>query len=68
MNDISRRNIIELLPYSVFPVIIHPKYVLAYKNTRLADIKDDIVINKVAVFGASYIITLFTFQTPIFNY
>jgi nucleoside-diphosphate-sugar epimerase len=53
MNDISRRNIIELLPYSVFPVIIHPKYVLAYKNTRPVDIKDDIVINKVAVFGAS---------------
>jgi nucleoside-diphosphate-sugar epimerase len=53
MNDISRRNIIELLPYSVFPVIIHPKYVFAYKNTRLADIKDDIVIKKVAVFGAS---------------
>ena len=53
MNDISRRNILEILPYSVFPVIIHPKYVLAYKNTRLADIKDDIVIKKVAVFGAS---------------
>jgi nucleoside-diphosphate-sugar epimerase len=52
MNDISRRNILELLPYSVFPLVIHPKYVLGYKNT-LADIKDDIVINKVAVFGAS---------------
>ena len=52
MNDISRRNILEVLPYSVFPLVIHPKYVLGYKNT-LADIKDDIVINKVAVFGAS---------------
>ena len=52
MNDISRRNIIEVLPYSVFPLVIHPKYVLGYKNA-LSDIKDDIVINKVAVFGAS---------------
>ena len=52
MNDISRRNILELLPFSVFPLVIHPKYVLGYKNT-LVDIKDDIVINKVAVFGAS---------------
>jgi hypothetical protein len=52
MNDISRRNILEVLPYSVFPLVIHPKYVLGYKNT-LVDIKDDIVINKVAVFGAS---------------
>lgn len=52
MNDISRRNILEVLPYSVFPLVIHPKYVLGYKNT-IADIKDDIVINKVAVFGAS---------------
>jgi nucleoside-diphosphate-sugar epimerase len=52
MNDISRRNILEVLPYSVFPLVIHPKYVLGYKNA-LADIKDDIVINKVAVFGAS---------------
>jgi len=53
MNDMSRRNILELLPYSVFPVIIHPKYVFAYKNMRPVDIKDDIVIKKVAVFGAS---------------
>ena len=52
INDISRRNILELLPFSVFPLVIHPKYVLGYKNT-LVDIKDDIVINKVAVFGAS---------------
>jgi nucleoside-diphosphate-sugar epimerase len=46
--DISRRNILELIPSTIAPVIIHPKYVLAFKDTMNED-----NINKVAVFGAS---------------
>jgi nucleoside-diphosphate-sugar epimerase len=59
--DISRRNLLELLPSSVVPAIIHPKYVFAYKGE--AKNKNDLdnvnkinkinKINKVAVFGAS---------------
>ena len=30
--DISRRNILELIPSTIAPVIIHPKYVFAYKD------------------------------------
>jgi hypothetical protein len=52
IGDISRRNLLELIPSSVVPAIVHPKYVFAYKgepqNTNLLN-----KINKVAVFGAS---------------
>jgi nucleoside-diphosphate-sugar epimerase len=48
--DISRRNILELIPSTIAPVIIHPKYVLAFKDTMN---KNEDKINKVAVFGAS---------------
>ena len=48
--DISRRNILELIPSTIAPVIIHPKYVLAFKDTIN---KNEDNINKVAVFGAS---------------
>ena len=48
--DISRRNILELIPSTIAPVIIHPKYVLAFKDTMN---KNEDNINKVAVFGAS---------------
>ena len=48
--DISRRNILELIPSTIAPVIIHPKYVFAYKD--ILDKNYD-KINKVAVFGAS---------------
>ena len=30
--DISRRNILEFKPSTIAPVIIHPKYVFAYKE------------------------------------
>ena len=48
--DISRRNILELIPSTIAPVIIHPKYVLAFKDTMN---KNEDKINNVAVFGAS---------------
>ena len=48
--DISRRNILELIPSTIAPVIIHPKYVLAFKDTMN---KNEDKISKVAVFGAS---------------
>lgn len=50
MGDINRRNILELIPYSIFPIIIHPKYVFSYS---VKPSNDNIDINKVAVFGAS---------------
>jgi len=50
LGDISRRNILELIPSTIAPVIIHPKYVLAIKDTMN---KNEDKINKVAVFGAS---------------
>ena len=50
MGDINRRNILELIPSSVFPIIIHPKYVFSYS---VKPSNDNIDINKVAVFGAS---------------
>ena len=52
MNDISRRNVLELIPRTVFPAIIHPKYVFAYPN-KPVNLKDKGDIKKVAVFGAS---------------
>lgn len=52
MNDISRRNVLELIPRTVFPAIIHPKYVFAYPNKPL-NLKDKGDIKNVAVFGAS---------------
>lgn len=48
--DISRRNILELIPSTIAPVIIHPKYVLAFKDTMN---QNGDKISKVAVFGAS---------------
>ena len=48
--DISRRNILELIPSTIAPVIIHPKYVLAFKDTMN---QNEDKISKVAVFGAS---------------
>lgn len=48
--DISRRNILELIPSTIAPVIIHPKYVLAFKDTMN---QNGDKINNVAVFGAS---------------
>jgi nucleoside-diphosphate-sugar epimerase len=48
--DISRRNILELIPSTIAPVIIHPKYVLAFKDTMN---QNEYKINNVAVFGAS---------------
>lgn len=50
LGDISRRNILELIPSTIAPIIIHPKYVLAYKDKIY---NSDDKINKVAVFGAS---------------
>ena len=50
MGDISRRNILELLPISTLHVIIHPKYVFSYP---IRPSYDNLNINKVAVFGAS---------------
>jgi len=50
LGDISRRNILELIPSTIAPVIIHPKYVLAIKDNIN---KNEDKINKVAVFGAS---------------
>jgi nucleoside-diphosphate-sugar epimerase len=47
--DISRRNILELIPSSIAPIIIHPKYTFAKDTLN----KNDDKINKVAVFGAS---------------
>jgi nucleoside-diphosphate-sugar epimerase len=50
IGDISRRNILELLPISTLSVIIHPKYVFSYP---VRPSYDNLNINKVAVFGAS---------------
>ena len=44
--DISRRNILELIPSTIAPVIIHPKYVFAYKD--ILDKNYDKIIRNIA--------------------